>query len=130
MLTRLLFACSFISLFALVEGCAPLLTLAGSSGSAVQLAAQLDRVKLVADGMSYVASHKTLSEHALSLAAGADCSIINVVSGNSVCVYKNGGANDSASGQISVATGSVRLSGAAPVAIPTSLTSSTEPTVH
>ena len=66
-----------------------MLALMGSGASAVQLAAQLDRVKLVADGVSYVSSRKTLSDHALSMARNADCKIMNVVSGTPVCATRN-----------------------------------------
>jgi hypothetical protein len=72
------------SLFAL-SACAPIMSLAGSSGSGVLLAGQLDRVKLLADGVSYAQTGKTLSDRALSNVVGADCKTLNVASGNAVC---------------------------------------------
>jgi hypothetical protein len=71
-------------LFALT-GCAPIMSLAGSSGSGVVLATQLDRVKLLADGVSYAQTGKTLSDRALSNVAGANCSTFNVAFGRPVC---------------------------------------------
>ncbi|HEY0337662.1 MAG TPA: hypothetical protein VGC70_10015 [Burkholderiales bacterium] len=73
------------SLFALTA-CAPMLSLAGFSGSAVQLVAtQIDRIALLANGASYVETGKTLSDHALSNVASADCSTFNVALGNPIC---------------------------------------------
>lgn len=72
-----------------LTACAPMLALMGSGGSVIQIAAQLDRLKLVADGVSYVNSRKTLTDRALSMAKGADCRIFNVVTGAPVCVPRN-----------------------------------------
>ena len=73
------------SLFALTA-CAPLLSLAGFSGSAVQLVAtQIDRIALLANGVSYVQTGKTVSDHALSNVASADCSTFNVALGKPIC---------------------------------------------
>jgi hypothetical protein len=72
------------SVFALTA-CAPIMSLTGSSGPAVFLATQLDRIKLLADGVSYAQTGKTLSDRALSNVVGADCRTFNVASGNAVC---------------------------------------------
>ncbi len=72
-----------ISLF--LSACAPIMMFVGYGQSAVQFAAQVDRVKLIADGVSFVGSGKTLSDHALSLAKGEDCKMMNVVSRDPVC---------------------------------------------
>jgi hypothetical protein len=61
------------------------MSLTGSSGPAVLLAAQFDRIKLLADGVSYAQTGKTLSDRALSNVVGADCRTFNVASGNAVC---------------------------------------------
>lgn len=65
------------------------------------LATQFDRVKLVADGISYVGSGKTLSDHALSHAAGADCKILNVALDAPICstVSPDGGGAAITTGQ-------------------------------
>lgn len=70
-----------------LPACAPVIALVGcGSGSpALQLAAQLDRAKLAADGLSYAGSGKSVADHALSAAAHADCRLLNVVSGAAVC---------------------------------------------
>ena len=73
--------CSIVCLTA----CAPLLTLVGSGGGAVQVAIQLDRIKLLSDGISYVQSGKMISDHVLSRIANADCKIGNAISGTPVC---------------------------------------------
>jgi len=57
----------------------------GYSQSVVTLVAQVDRVKLIGDGVSFVGSGKTLTDHALSLVAGGDCRVFNVVSRDPVC---------------------------------------------
>jgi hypothetical protein len=75
-----------------LKGCAPMLAVVGYSGSAVQLVAQAERIKLVGDGVSYVGSGKTITDHALSMVAGADCRIFNVVSRDPVCASKTAGA--------------------------------------
>jgi hypothetical protein len=72
------------SLFALTA-CAPMMSMAGSSGSGVFLATQFDRLKLLADGFSYAQTGKTLSDRAVSNVAGADCSTFNVAMGKPVC---------------------------------------------
>lgn len=61
------------------------MSLAGSSGSGLVLATQFDRVKLIADGVSYAGTGKTLSDRALSNVVGADCSTFNVALGSAVC---------------------------------------------
>jgi hypothetical protein len=51
----------------------------------VFLATQFDRVKLLADGVSYAQTGKTLSDRALSNVAGANCSTFNAALGRPVC---------------------------------------------
>jgi len=62
----------------LLGGCAPMLGLvSGISPPVLQLAAVIDRAKLISDGISYMSSGKTLSEHALSAATGWECRMIH-----------------------------------------------------
>lgn len=68
-----------------LAACAPIIAIVGYGQSAVQVAAQVDRIRLVADGISYAGSGKTISDHALSLAKGEDCRIVNVISHEPVC---------------------------------------------
>lgn len=69
-----------------LSACAPLLAMVvGYSQPLVQFVAQAERVKLVGDGVSYVGSGKTITDHALSKIAGADCRVFNVVSRDPVC---------------------------------------------
>src|SRR5262245_46482676 len=72
----------------LVTGCAPLLQAMGSGVSAIQVAVQVDRLKLLADGVSYANSRKTLTDHALSGFTDQDCKLWNVTSGTRVCTAK------------------------------------------
>src|SRR5450631_1621673 len=58
-----------------LKGCAPMLALAGYHQTVVQVVAQVERVKLAGDGVSYVASSKTITDHALSAVVGRDCKI-------------------------------------------------------
>ncbi len=70
-----------------MAGCAPILAIVGinSLSPAFQVAVVLDRAKLMGDGVSLLGSGKTVSDHALSIATGADCRIVNVVTRNPVC---------------------------------------------
>lgn len=68
-----------------VTACAPIMAIVGYGQSAMQVATQMDRIRLVADGISYAGSGKTISDHALSLAKGEDCKIVNVISRDPVC---------------------------------------------
>jgi hypothetical protein len=54
-----------------LSACAPLISMIGYSGSAVQVAVQLDRAKLLSDGVSYLGSGKTITDHAVSIIARA-----------------------------------------------------------
>src|SRR5690242_13621959 len=55
-----------LSVFALTA-CAPMMSLTGFSGSAVQfVATQIDRITLLANGVSYAQTGKTFSDRALS----------------------------------------------------------------
>ena len=71
-----------------LPACAPVIALMGSGGSTMQIAAAIDRVKLAGDGVSYVGSGKTITDHAVSLATGADCRLLNVLSPDPVCKPK------------------------------------------
>jgi hypothetical protein len=60
----------------------------GSNQTLVQVVAQVERVKLAGDGASYIASSKTITDHALSMALGKDCKIFNFASPDPVCAEK------------------------------------------
>src|SRR5471030_2438154 len=75
-----------------LTACAPMLALVGTNQTLVQVVAQIERVKLAGDGVSYVGSGKTVTDHALSIATGADCKIFNVVSRDPVCATKTADA--------------------------------------
>jgi hypothetical protein len=67
-----------------------MMSLAGFSGPAVQFVAiQIDRIALLGNGVSYVQTGKTLSDHALSNVASADCSTFNVALDNPICSASN-----------------------------------------
>lgn len=68
-----------------LPACAPVIALIGQTGSVVQVAVQLDRAKLAGDGLSYLRSGKTITDHAVSKIAGADCRLLNVVTPDPVC---------------------------------------------
>jgi hypothetical protein len=68
-----------------LSACAPIIAMIGYGNSAVQIAVQLDRAKLLGDGMSYLGSGKTITDHAVSIVAHADCRVMNVISPNPVC---------------------------------------------
>ena len=69
-----------------LTACAPLLTVLGTSNTVVAVATQIERVKMVGDGISYAKSKKTLTDHALSKVLDADCKLVNILSGEKVCV--------------------------------------------
>jgi hypothetical protein len=73
--------CATLSLTA----CAPMLSLVGINQTLVQVVGQVERVKLAGDGASYVASSKTITDHALSVALGKNCKVFNVVTPDPVC---------------------------------------------
>ena len=73
--------CATLSLTA----CAPLLSLVGINQTMVQTAAQVERAKVAVDGVSYVASSKTTTDHALSVALGKNCKVFNIVARDPVC---------------------------------------------
>ena len=54
----------------------------------IQAAIQLDRARLLSDGVSLVGSGKTVSDHALSMVTGEECRMLNVVTPNPVCTPK------------------------------------------
>ncbi|MBI3370201.1 MAG: hypothetical protein HY017_00410 [Betaproteobacteria bacterium] len=69
-----------------LAACAPIVTMLGLGSPAVQVASQLDQASLVAGGVIYVRSGKTISDHVLSNVTGDNCTITNVVSGAPICV--------------------------------------------
>lgn len=71
-----------------LSACAPMLALLGTNTTAVQIVAQIERVKLAGDGASYAASNKTITDHVLSQATGKDCKVFNVLTKESVCADK------------------------------------------
>lgn len=85
MLTALLRLAYLTGIVLFLTACAPIMVIVGYGQSAVGVAAQVDRIKLVADGVSYVSTGKTVSDHVLSLAKGEDCKIVNVISREPVC---------------------------------------------
>lgn len=68
-----------------LAGCMPLATFVGMAPNVVQTAAQIDQAKLLADGASFAGSGKTLTDHALSIATGYDCSTSAVLRGQAIC---------------------------------------------
>ena len=84
--------------------CAPMLAVLGSGHTVVQVVAQAERIKLFGDGVSYVGSGKTITDHALSKLAGADCRILNVVSRDPVCAAGSVDAAADAKASLSLAT--------------------------
>jgi hypothetical protein len=86
-----------------LNGCAPLLAVVGYSGPVVQIVAQAERIKLVGDGVLYVGSGKTITDHALSMVTGADCRIFNVVSRDPVCTARTADAAADAEVKVSLA---------------------------
>ena len=71
-----------------LPACAPIVGLIGYSNSVLQVAVQLDRLKLAGDGVSYLGSSRTITDHAVSKMVGADCRLMNVVSPDPVCKPK------------------------------------------
>jgi hypothetical protein len=71
-----------------LPACAPVIAMIGYGNSAVQIAVQLDRIKLLGDGVSYLGSGKTITDHAVSKIVRADCKLLNVVTPDPVCVPK------------------------------------------
>jgi hypothetical protein len=71
-----------------LSACAPMLSFIGTNQTAVQIVAQIERVKIAGDGASFAASNKTITDHALSRATGKDCKIFNVLTKESVCAEK------------------------------------------
>ena len=69
-----------------LAACAPIVSFLGMGSPAVQLASQLDQVSLVAGGVVYVGSGKTISDHVLSNMTGGDCKMTNVVTGSPICL--------------------------------------------
>ena len=69
-----------------VAACAPLAAMLGYSSPVIQLAAQVDQVKLAADGVSYVSSGKTISDHVISAATGSDCKVTNILDKAPLCL--------------------------------------------
>ena len=86
-----------------LTACAPMLAMVGYGGSVVQVVAQVERIKLIGDGVSYVGSGKTITDHALSMVAGADCKIVNVVSRDPVCATRT--ADAAAESQVRLSLG-------------------------
>jgi hypothetical protein len=72
----------------LTAGCAPILHMVGSGASALQAAVQVDRLRLLADGVSYASSQKTVTDHLLSKMTDQDCKLWNVMSATAVCAAK------------------------------------------
>jgi hypothetical protein len=86
-----------------LPACAPIVAMIGYSNSAIQIAVQLDRAKLVGDGMSYLGSGKTITDHAVSLAMGANCKLINVVTPDPVCLHGRDNATVASNDRLNIA---------------------------
>ena len=69
----------------LLPACAPVAVFLSYSQPVVQIATQLDQTKLIADGIVYASSGKTIVDHVASAATGSDCKITNALSGASIC---------------------------------------------
>ena len=76
-------ACAILTLA--LTGCVPLAGMMGLAPSTIQTAAQLDQIKLAVDGASFAGSGKTLTDHAISIATGYDCSLTSALKGDTVC---------------------------------------------
>jgi len=76
--------CTFAALSALTA-CVPLAGIMGLGPTAVQTATQVDQLKLMVDGASIAGSGKSLTDHALTIATGYDCSLAYAVKGEQVC---------------------------------------------
>ena len=87
-----------------LSACAPNIAMIGYGNSAVQIAVQLDRIKLLGDGVSYVGSGKTITDHAVSMVAHADCHVINVISPNPVCAPKRDDATIARNERVNIAS--------------------------
>ena len=74
-----------LAALAALPACVPIAGMMGLGPTAVQTAAQLDQAKLMVDGASIAGSGKTLTDHAISIATGYDCSLANAVKGQEVC---------------------------------------------
>lgn len=69
-----------------LAACAPIVAKLGLGSPVVQFASQLDQASLVAGGVIYVGSGKTITDHVLSNVTGDNCKITNVVTGSPICV--------------------------------------------
>lgn len=68
-----------------LTACAPMLGMLGTNTALVQVVANIERVKLAADGASLASSKKTLNDHLISAALGKDCKVFNILTKESVC---------------------------------------------
>jgi uncharacterized lipoprotein YajG len=78
----LLCACLFLA------ACAPVATTLGFSPPIIRAAVQLDEIKMVADGISYADTGKTVSDHMISAVTGDDCKLFNALGAAPVCVHE------------------------------------------
>ena len=77
-----------------LAACAPLSMLMGFSQPAVQAAVQVDQAKVMADGVSFLGSGKTITDHVLSTVTGDDCRITNIFSRAPICVTETADTQD------------------------------------
>ena len=87
MLTAFVRLVSLIGACLFLGACAPVVTILGFSQPTIQAAIQLDQIKMVADGISYADTGKTLSDHMISAATGDDCRMFNVLQSAPVCLH-------------------------------------------
>ncbi len=117
-LRLLCMSCAALSLTA----CAPMLAMVGSSPTIVAVVTQVERVKLLGDGISYAKSSKTITDHALSAMTGSDCKLFNLVTGEAICATKTASAAAGAATNIRVALDAAPPAQTAPPAAGESVT--------
>ena len=87
-----------------LAACAPIAAVIGYGGSAVQIAAQFDRIKLLGDGFSYLESGKSITDHAVSKIVGAACRLLNVVRpDHPVCKSQNASTQQAMNARVTLA---------------------------
>jgi hypothetical protein len=72
-----------------LAACAAIAGVFGYSAPVIQLAAQVDQAKLAADGVSYLKTGKTVTDHIISAATGNDCKVTNILDKAPICIPAN-----------------------------------------
>ena len=73
-------------IFLLLGACAPIATILSLGHPTVQAATQIDQIRAVGDGVLIAGSGKSTVDHVASAATGEDCRLINVLTGEPVCI--------------------------------------------